>query len=99
MAGGRTRLPTWLTTTRRSTRSILRLLFRQVRHWRTLSVKRGGIEANPPGVASENRFSVGVRGSVQATFLPHSRFEAISAPARSVAILAHTTSSVTHSQP
>jgi hypothetical protein len=62
-------------------------------------VKRGGIEANPPGVASEDRFSVGVRWWAQATLLLHSRFEAISAPARNVASLAHTTSSVTHSQP
>jgi hypothetical protein len=35
----------------------------------------------------------------QAAFLPHSRFEAMSAPARNVASLDHTTSSVTHSQP
>jgi NAD(P)-dependent dehydrogenase (short-subunit alcohol dehydrogenase family) len=39
------------------------------------------------------------RGWAQATFLLHSRFEAMSAPARNVASLAHTTSSVTHSQP
>jgi len=47
-------------------------------------------------VASEDPFSAGVRGWAQATFLPHSRVEAISAPARNVASLAHTTSSVTH---
>ena len=38
-------------------------------------------------------------GSAQAAFLLHSRFEAISAPARNVANLAQTTSSVTHSHP
>src|SRR5215813_7535712 len=56
-----------------------------------LSAKRGGIEANRRALANEDRFSVGVRGWAQATFLLHSRFEAISAPARNVASLAHTT--------
>jgi hypothetical protein len=40
-----------------------------------------------------------MHGWAQATLLLHSRFEAMSAPARNVASLAHTVSSVTHSQP
>src|SRR6516225_277854 len=51
------------------------------------------------GAASDDRLAAGARGWAQATFLLHSRFEAMSAPARNVASLAHTTSSVTHSQP
>jgi hypothetical protein len=52
------------------------------------------------GAASDDRLAAGAGGWAQATFLLHSRFEAMSAPARNVASLAHATiSSVTHSQP
>src|SRR6516225_1832300 len=46
-------------------------------------------------IAGRRTRSAGARRWAQATFLLHSRFEAMSAPARNVASLAHTTSSVT----
>src|SRR5215471_3532838 len=94
MAGGRTTLPTWLTTTRRSARSIFRLLVTAGTALAHAQCDAGRYRGQSPGVANEDRFSLGVRGWAQATFLLYSRFEAISAPARNVASLAHTTSSV-----